>query len=87
MQALVAIPHPNMASTLDYRVIQESLERVIREHTGIGDVRVHAALDVQDLRWTIHAIVMGTIWKFRMDLQLHDWQELDDLLVQLKLSF
>ena len=60
---------------------------MIREHTGIGDVRVHAALDVQDLRWTIHAIVMGTIWKFRMDLQLHDWQELDDLLVQLKLSF
>jgi len=76
-----------MASTLDYRVIQESLERVIREHTGIGDVQVYAVLDAQDLRWTIHAIVMGTIWKFRMDQQLHDWQELDDLLVQLQLSF
>lgn len=84
---MVAISHPNMASTLDYRVIQESLERVIREHTGIRDVQVYAVLDPQDLRWTIHAIVMGTWWKFRMDQQLHDWQELDDLLVQLKLSF
>lgn len=84
---MVAISHPNMASTLDYRVIQESLERVIREHTGIGDVQVYAALDAQDFRWNIHVIVLGTIWKFRMDQQLQDWQELDDLLVQLKLSF
>lgn len=75
-----------MSPTLDYLVIQQTLERTIKDNTGLADVKVSAFLDPYDYRWNMHVDALGTTWKFKIDQNLKDWQELEDLVVQLKLS-